>query len=63
MNFYYEKITSYHLMNNIKHVQNRLKTMINENQDSQLQNEEKKIIRNNKKRNYCREEPRHLRKV
>jgi hypothetical protein len=53
--------TSYHLMNNIKHVQNRLKAMINENQDFQLQ--QRRIKNNSKrKRNYCREEPRYLRK-
>jgi len=54
--------TSYHLMNNIKYVQKRLKTMINQNQDSQLQQQR---IKNNskRKRNYCREEPRDLRKL
>jgi hypothetical protein len=54
--------SSYHLMNNIKHVQNRLKAIINKNEYSQWK---RRRVKNNskQKRDYCREEPLHLRKM
>jgi hypothetical protein len=53
--------TSDYLMNNIKHVQDRLKTMINEKDYSEWK---RRRTKNNYKRqrNYCPEEPRYLRK-
>ena len=47
--------TSNHLINNIKRVQNRLNTLINQN--NQSQSKQKRIKR---KRNYCGEEPKNL---
>jgi hypothetical protein len=49
--FLVKENTSYHLVKNMKYLQNRLKTIINETK--------KKI----QMRNYCREEPHYLRKL
>jgi len=60
--------SSHYLMKNVKRVQNQLKAIIDENEDSQWKRQKAKndYLRDNnknkqRKRNYCREEPRHLR--
>jgi hypothetical protein len=55
--------TSYHLIKNIKSMQNRLKTIINETEYSQQKIKNNYSEKKKRKKNYCREEPPYLRKL